>query len=62
MKQISKDILSLASTSKADWCILRKEDEILKGIHNDIDLFVAAEDYLSFIKHIKKKYNQYHHY
>jgi len=54
MKQISKDILSLASTSKADWCILRKEDEILKGIHNDIDLFVAAEDYLSFIKHIKK--------
>ena len=41
MKQISKDVLEIARASNADWCILRNEDEILEGSHNDIDLFVA---------------------
>lgn len=49
MKQISKDILELARATNAAWCILRKEDEILQGVHNDIDLFVAPRAYRAFI-------------
>lgn len=49
MKQISKDILELARETNAFWCILRKEDEILQGVHNDIDLFVAPRAYRAFI-------------
>jgi hypothetical protein len=58
MKQISKDILELARASDSTWCILRKEDEILQGIHNDIDLFVAPRDYGGFIAHLRNGFAQ----
>ncbi|GAB3311720.1 nucleoside/nucleotide kinase family protein [Haliea atlantica] len=57
MKSISRDILEIASGSGCHWCILRKEDEILRGVHNDIDLFVSPGDYKKFILHIQQVFS-----
>ena len=54
MKNISRLILNGAQKSNLCWCILRKEDEIIAGIENDIDIFVSSCDYHSFLKHLRE--------
>lgn len=53
MKKIAKTILDAANNSGVKWCILRKEDEIISGIENDIDLFVTSQDYPRFQDHLR---------
>lgn len=52
MKPIARTILDAAASSGACWCILRKEDEILAGRENDIDLFVTRSDFPRFVLHL----------
>ena len=53
MKEISKILLSSIGDG-CQWCILRKEDEILIGIENDIDIFVNQKDYKNMLTNFKK--------
>jgi thymidylate kinase len=56
VKAISHLILEAAETSARPWCILRKEEEILAGCENDIDLFVPPADYPAFLAHLRARF------
>lgn len=58
MKIISKLILDPLNKSSLNWCILRKEDEILQGIENDIDLFVVKSDYLKLLEYLESTFSE----
>lgn len=45
MKLISKIIFDSIESTGFRWCILRKENEIIDGVENDIDIFVEKNNF-----------------